>query len=208
MLRLPAQNGATRLVLIRHLDADESLRGRVYGALDVPLSPAGERRAGLLANTLADLPLAAVYSSPLQRALGMAKLLATGRGLVPVVHEGLRELDFGDLEGRTYEEIEANWADVFRSWMRHPSRTAFPGGESFAELRARVLAAVEEIRALHPSGVVAVVAHGGVVRAILADALSLPDDALFRLDQSHGGVSVVDWLANAPLVRAMNVTFV
>lgn len=208
MLRLPAQDGATRLVLIRHLDADESLRGRVFGALDVPLSSAGERRAALLADALADLPLAAVYSSPLQRALATAKLLAAGRGLVPVVHEGLRELDFGDLEGRTYEAIEANWADVFRSWMRHPSRTAFPGGESFAELRSRVLAAVDEIRALHPSGAVVVVAHGGVVRAVLADALLLPDDALFRLDQSHGGVSVVDWLGNVPLLRAMNVTFV
>jgi broad specificity phosphatase PhoE len=208
MLRLPAQDGATRLVLVRHLDADESLRGRVYGALDVPLSSAGERRAGLLARALADLPLAAVYSSPLQRAFATAKLLAARRGLVPVVHEGLREIDFGELEGRAYEEIEASWNDLFRSWVREPSRTAFPGGESFAELRSRALAAVDEIRTLHAGAAVAIVAHGGVARAILADALSLPDDALFRIDQSLGGVSVVDWFEGTPLVRAMNATFV
>lgn len=204
MLHLPKRDGATRLVLIRHLDTDDSLRGRVHGALDVPLSPGGSRRSEFLASWLEGIPLEAVYSSPLRRALDTARPLAARHGLVPIAHAGLREVDFGDLEGRLYEEVEASRPELFRSWMEEPMRTRFPGGESFADLRARTLAAVKEIRLRHPRAAIAVVAHGGVTRTVLAHALTLPDEALFRLEQSYGGVSVVDWLGDVPLVRLVN----
>jgi broad specificity phosphatase PhoE len=66
---------------------------------------------------------------------------------------------------------------------------------------------VEQIRTGHAGQTVAVVSHGGVIRTILADALALADDAVFRLDQSCGGVSIVDWLGEVPLVRLVNATF-
>jgi alpha-ribazole phosphatase len=88
--------------------------------------------------------------------------------------------------------------------METPTRVRFPGGEAFADLRGRVLAASAEIRAAHAGEAVALVAHGGVVRVILADALGLAEEAIFRLAQSHGGVSVVDWLGGEPVVRVVN----
>jgi broad specificity phosphatase PhoE len=193
-------------VLVRHLDPDESVRGRAYGALDAPLAPAARRRAELLARQLEVLPLAAVYSSPLRRARDTAAPIAARHGLVPVTHDGLREIEFGELEGRLYEEIEVGWPELFRSWMEEPTRTRFPGGESFADLRARVLAASDEIRGRHTGATIAVVAHGGVTRTVLAAALTMPDEALFRLDQCYGGVSVVDWFGDVPLVRLVNAT--
>ena len=89
--------------------------------------------------------------------------------------------------------------------METPTAVRFPGGESFADLRARVLAAIVAIRERHAGEAAAVVAHGGVVRVVLADALGLADDAVFRLDQAYGGLSIVDWLGETPVVRAMNV---
>jgi broad specificity phosphatase PhoE len=83
---------------------------------------------------------------------------------------------------------------------------SFPGGESFADLRLRVLAATEEIRARHRGRGVALVAHGGVTRAIVAASLSMPDEALFRLDQAYGAVSVVDWLGETPILRVLNAS--
>jgi alpha-ribazole phosphatase len=207
MLRLSPHDGATRLTLVRHLETDESLRGRAYGALDVPLSARGVRQAEQLASSLEALPLEAVYSSPLRRALETAGPVARRHGLEPIATEALRELDFGEVEGLLYEEVEANRPELFSSWMREPTRTTFPGGESFADLRARVLPAVEQIRTAHAGRAVAVVSHGGVIRTILADALALAEDAVFRLDQSCGGVSVVDWLGEVPLVRLVNATF-
>jgi broad specificity phosphatase PhoE len=208
MLRLPPQDGATRLLLIRHLEPDRSVHGRAYGSLDAPLSALAVKQAAKLARALDGVHLDAVYASPLHRALETATPLAVHRRLVPVVHEGLREIDFGEIEGSRYEEVEQSRPDLFRSWMSDPTGVRFPGGESFAEVRLRVLAAVEEIRARHRGSGVALVAHGGVTRAIVAASLSMPDEALFRLDQGYGAVSVVDWLGETPVLRVLNASLI
>ena len=192
MLGLPPHGDATRLLLVRHAESDRAAHGRCYGRLEVDLSPEGRRQAGELAAALGELSLAAVYSSPL------------AHGLEPAVDDDLREIDFGELEGLTYEEIEAERPEVFRAWMETPTSVRFPGGESFADLRARVLRAAGAIRERHAGEAAALVAHGGVVRVVLADALGLADDAVFRLDQAYGGLSVVDWVGGVPVVRVVN----
>lgn len=206
MLTLPDRGAATRVVLVRHAETEESARGRCYGRLDVQLSPLGLRQAQALAASLADIALAAVYASRLSRALDTARPIAAAQGLEPVVLAALGELDFGEVEGLSYDEIEAERPELFRAWMDDPARVIFPGGESLADLRARVLPALAELRARHDREAVAVVAHGGVVRVVLAEALGLEDGAAFRLDQAAGGVSIVDWLDGVPLVRLMNAT--
>jgi alpha-ribazole phosphatase len=206
MLRLPPQDGATRLLLIRHLEPDQSVHGRAYGSLDAPLSALALEQAAKLAQALDGVRLDAVYASPLRRALETATPLAVHRKLVPVVHEGLREIDFGEIEGSRYEEVEQGRPDFFRSWMSDPTGVSFPGGESFADLRLRVLGAAEEIRARHRGSAAALVAHGGVTRAIVAASLGMPDEALFRLDQAYGAVSVVDWFGETPILRVLNVS--
>jgi alpha-ribazole phosphatase len=195
----------SRLVLIRHAEPDESVRGRSYGSLDVPLSPAGREQADAVARALDGVAIDAVFASPLRRALETAAPLARARRLDPVVHEGLQELSFGELEGLTYAEIERELPEVYESWMTDPTGTWFPGGEAFVDLRERTLAAAAEIRAQYEKA--AVVAHGGVTRAILADALAMPDQAIFRLDQPYGAISVVDWIDGGAVVRAVNLCF-
>ena len=204
MLVLPDRDGATRLVLVRHAATEESARGRCYGRTDIQLSAEGREHAKALAAALQGLALAAVYASPLSRALDTARPIAVAFGLVPVTHSGLQELHFGELEGSLYEQIEAEHPDLFRQWLDGPGGVHFPGGESLAEVGERVRGAVGEIRERHEGEAVAVVAHGGVLRVVLADVLGLTDGALFRIDQAFGGVSIVDWLDGVPLVRAMN----
>jgi alpha-ribazole phosphatase len=193
----------SRLILIRHGEPEASVRGRSYGALDVPLSAAGREQAKAVAHGLTDVPIGAVFTSPLRRALETAAPLARAHGLEPVVHENLRELSFGEIEGLSYADIERERPELFASWMKDPTRTHFPGGESFADLRERALSAAAEIHAAHESA--AVVAHGGITRVILAAALGLPDEAIFRLDQPYGAVSIVDWVEETPIVRALNL---
>ena len=195
---------ATRFVFVRHAEPDQAMRGRAYGALDVPLSADGRRRTEALAAALEPWPFAAVYSSPLRRAVETARPIALPHGLSPITDERLRELEIGEFEGRSYAEIEANEPHLFSSWMETPTRVRFPGGESFDDLRARVLAATDEMRVRHAGTAIPVVAHAGVTRTILMAALALPEEALFRLDQPYGGVSVIDWVDGVPLVRAVN----
>jgi len=190
----------SRLILVRHCEPEEDARGLCYGRLDIGLSDAGREHAKRLAAGLARLEWDAVYASPRVRARETAHAVAAARDVL--VDEGLRELDFGELEGRSYDEIAASDPELYRAWMERPTTVSFPGGESFAELKARALESLERIRAAHDAAVV--VTHGGVLRAGLAAWLSMPDEAIFRLDQRYGGVTIVDWLDGAPLVRLMN----
>ena len=190
----------TRLLLIRHAEPDEDARGRCYGRLDVGLSPTGLESAERLAETLRPVRLDAVYVSPRLRAVQTATALGGNR----TVDDRLRELDFGQFEGRTYDEIEREQPEFFQSWMETPTLVRFPGGESYAELRERVAAAVDEIVAANDGRTVALVSHGGVIRAALAVALGLPDERAFALDVGYARVSVVDWFGASPVVRLVN----
>jgi probable phosphoglycerate mutase len=201
VIALPERGRATRLLLVRHAEPDESMHGRCYGRLDVPLSASGLRRAAGIGEALRSHEIAAVYSSPLQRAFDTARAVAAVHGLESIPRDNLRELDFGELEGKRYDEIASEHPELYRFWMEDPSSVRFPGGEALADLRARVLPEVAEIRARHEGQAAAVVAHGGVVRVVLADVLELPDTAFFRLDQPYGALSAVDWTAGVPVVR-------
>jgi alpha-ribazole phosphatase len=198
-------NGApTRLVLVRHAEPSEDARGRCHGRLDVRLSPCGRRQAERLAETLERSALSALYTSPSRRAVETAAPLAAGRALAPVVDERLREIDFGELEGRGYDEIASTHPELYRRWMTAPTRLRFPGGESYAGLRRRALAATAAILERHAGETVAVVSHAGVLRAILADSLAMPASAIFRLDVDYATISIIDWIDDTPLVRLLN----
>jgi alpha-ribazole phosphatase len=192
----------SRLILIRHGEPVEDARGLCYGSLDFGLSPAGHEHARRIAAELAGARVEALYSSPRRRALETAEPLATAFGLDVVVDEDLRELDFGDFEGRSYEEIERAQPALYRAWMESPTAVRFPNGESYADVRARALAAFERIGDACDCAVV--VTHGGVIRAGLAEWLGMPAEAIFRIDQSYGGITIVDRLDGVPLVRRVN----
>jgi len=140
----------------------------------------------------------AVWTSPRLRARQTAVALTPS----PRVDDDLRELDFGELEGRTFDEIAASEPDLYRAWMETPTRIRFPGGESYADLKARAVRSLERI--WDEQDVAVVVTHGGVIRAGLASWLGMPDEAIFRIDVRYGGVTVVERVAGTPIVRMVN----
>ena len=89
--------------------------------------------------------------------------------------------------------------------MTNPTRVRFPGGECYADLERRALRAVEGLRREPADGTVVAVTHGGVVRAVLADALGIPDDRIFRLAVDPASLSILDWVDDVPIVVALNV---
>jgi probable phosphoglycerate mutase len=194
---------AARLILVRHAEPDAAMRDRVFGRLDVPLSPEGRARAERVAETLAAEPIAAVYSSPLRRAAETAAPLARSLGLEPVVVDDLREIDFGELEGLTVAEIGERYPAQL-GWMVAPSHAAFPGGESVAAVRERATRAARELAARHAGETAAVFSHSVAIRTIVADVLESAPDALFRFELAHGGISVVEWHDGVPYVRVVN----
>lgn len=186
----------SRLLLVRHCEPEEDARGRCYGSLDIGLSEAGMRHAHELAAHLDDYD--AVWTSPRLRARQTAAALTPA----PHVDDDLRELDFGDLEGRTFDEIAASEPELYRAWMETPTRVRFPGGESYADLKERAVRSLERIWDEHEVAVV--VTHGGVIRAGLAAWLGMPDESIFRIDVGYGGITVVDRVGDTPVVRRVN----
>jgi alpha-ribazole phosphatase/probable phosphoglycerate mutase len=194
----------TRLVLVRHGEPDDSVRGRCYGRLDPGLSPRGEEQMRTVKRLLRGLPISRVYSSPRRRALESARLLAPAR-IDTVVDDRLREIDFGELEGLMYDEIATRFPGTYAEWMRHPTVVVFPGGEPFPAMSGRVRDALDELRRAHSGELVVVVSHGGVNRIVLAHALGLEPAWIFRLDQGHGCVNIIDFFGDDALVRAINL---
>jgi alpha-ribazole phosphatase len=193
----------TRIVLVRHAEPDETVRGRCYGRIDCGLSPHGVAQAERLGSHLSAHGIGAVYTSPLRRALATATPIADGLGLDPVVVDDLGEIHCGEFEGLTWAEIEEREPGFF-FWSAVPAGFRFPGGESYAELADRSSRALAGIRARHPGETVAVVTHAGVLRTLLARMLAMPETEMFRLEVSQGGVSVVDWVDESPIVRLLN----
>jgi probable phosphoglycerate mutase len=128
---------------------------------------------------------------------------AVGRK-VAIVDE-LDEMNFGELEGRTFQEIAISRPLLYERWMTTPTAVHFPGGESFDAMRTRSLAAVSRIRRVHAAASVLAVSHAGPIRAILGDVLQLPDSSMFRLEISPASITVIDWIDDQPIVRLVNM---
>lgn len=193
-----------RLILVRHAETEASARGRCYGSLDVGLSPLGRRQCAALATALAVESVAAVVASPRVRAVETATPIAKRHGLAVRVEPSLAELDFGELEGRSYDEIAASFPELYAEWMMQPTEVRFPGGESYADLEARTLDAVGAMLAAFDGRTVVVVTHGGVIRAVLSHALGVPADRIFRITVDPASRSVVEWVGGEPVVRMVN----
>ena len=177
-----------RLILIRHGEPEASARGRCYGKLDIGLSANGRAQMARLGKALASVSVDAFYASPRRRALESVE----GLSGTSIVEPRLAEIDFGELEGLTYDEAAERYPRIYEEWMRAPTKVHFPGGESFTQMRQRVLEAVSEIREARKEQTVAIVSHGGVNRIVLAQALGVESRMLFRMEQSYAGVSVID----------------
>jgi alpha-ribazole phosphatase len=176
----------TTFTLIRH--PEPAVRGICYGSLDVPLSEAGIRHAHDIAEALAAEPFAAIYTSPLQRCAETARLLAEGRECPLETLDALRELNFGRFEGRTFDDLMRDYPDLYRRWMGSPTEVEFPGGESFATMRRRVLAAAGELHARHAGQKIALVTHGGVIRILLTEAYGMDPRRMFEIELPYGSI--------------------
>ena len=165
----------TELLLIRHGETDWNRARRFQGHADPPLNERGREQARALAAELGPEEIAAVYTSDLARARETADIVAAGLGAEVVPLPELREIDVGEWEGLTWDEIEARYPAGARNW--HEGGFGWESGESYEQLTERVVPALRRIAADHPGQRVLVVGHGGTVRATRAfiQGLSVPD---------------------------------
>jgi len=142
---------------------------------------------------MAGQSLAAVYSSPLKRALTTAQMIAVPHGLEVSAIAELVELDFGDWDGLTYHEIAEIAPQQFNRWLADPAQVRPPNGETLLEMSQRVMEAINGIIAAHLGETVVVVTHGGPARVIVCHVLGIPLSEQWRIRQDLAAVSWLDF---------------
>jgi len=193
----------TRLHLLRHGDVGGD--GVLHGHVDVALTPRGIEQMEQAARRLAGEPLAAVYASDLSRAREGAAAVARARGLPVREDPAFRELHMGRWDDRPYREVWREEPALLEAWWADLEGFVLPGGESLAQLRARVLPALRSVLARHPGETLCLVAHGGVNRVILFDALGLPLGRFHSLAQDYGCLNLVEYYPDGrSVVRLVN----
>ena len=162
----------TTVYLARHGESDWNAANRFQGLSDRPLTELGRRQAEALADELATTATpSAIYSSPLRRAFETAAIVGTRTGLEPRPVDDLREVDVGGWAGLSRSDVESRFPEAFRRWL--DGGEGWEDGESYADMSARVLAALTGVAESHPGAEVLVVSHGGPIRAIQAAAAGM-----------------------------------
>ncbi len=183
---------ATRIIAIRHGETAWNVATRIQGQLDIGLNARGRWQAAQVAQALRGEPLHAVYASDLARAWDTAQAIAQASAVVLTAYTGLRERGFGEFEGQTHADMEANWPEHALRWRQRDPHWAPPGGESLAELRDRIRHAVDELASAHVGQQIVLVAHGGVL------------DVLYRLATGQAVQAPRSWqLGNATINRLL-----
>lgn len=177
-----------------------TLAGRTPGH---SLNGEGRAQAEAIATFLALRPIAAIVSSPLERAHETAAPLAVRLGVGIAIEPGLNEIDFGDWTGSAFDALHAipEWHD----WNRFRSTMPIPGGETMLGVQARAMAALEGLIAAAPAGEIAVFSHADVIKAVLAHCLAMPLDLMPRLEVDPGSRSEVVFYDADLCVRGINL---
>lgn len=182
----------TRLILIRHGETDWNVEGRWQGQIDVPLNAKGKRQARAVTESLREVPIDAIYSSDLQRALSTAQEIARIKGLPVQTDARLREIHQGEWQGMRITEIKAHYTERFAQQQRNPLTFAPPGGETVAQVKERVVAAVKDIVQRHPHQTVVIVSHGFALAVILVHFQGRPIEEVWRMIPENGTPQVIE----------------
>ena len=180
------------LLLIRHGENEFVKTGKLPGHLPgIHLNERGQKQARALGEALKDIPLKAIYSSPLERAMETAEPVATSHQLKIIQEPGLRDANVGKWEGKSLKVLRLT--NAWKVVQHSPSRFQFPEGESFMDLQTRIVNALENIVKKHnkPKDIIAVVFHADPIKLAVAHFLGLPLDHFQRLSCDTGSVSAL-----------------
>jgi alpha-ribazole phosphatase len=198
---------ATRLYLVRHGQVADGHTDIYNGHNDVDLSPTGVSQCQSLAVHLQDVKLAGIYSSDLTRTRRGAEMIRQGRDLSVQTVPEFREINFGVWEGLSFQQIMTQYPEELQQRFADLANFRIPGGESLQDLHARVAPKLTELVQRHTGEAFLLVAHAGINRVILSQAMGLDLQHIFHLDQAYAGLNIVDYYPDLAVVRLLNGVF-
>jgi len=194
----------SRLLLVRHGDTNLDSNIRFWGKTDVELSPGGLRQAEKLRDRLATQKIDAIYASKLRRARVTAEIIASRHSLDVSTRAELAEIDFGSVEGLTFEEINRlhpELAEVLSKWNPHPR---FPGGENLEDLDIRVQKFLKRLKNHQAEETVLIVAHAGTLRLMICDLLSIGLEHWRHMQVDLASLSIIKTYTQGAILSLLN----
>jgi broad specificity phosphatase PhoE len=182
----------TELLLVRHGETEWNVNEVFRGRIDVDLNRNGIKQAGLLAEYLKTAVIEAVYSSPLKRALGTARIIARPHRLEPRIEAGLTDFDYGAWQGISHGEVKDKYKELYDVWSSRPEQVRMPGGETLEEVRARALAVIQDIVNKH-QGTVVLVSHRVVNKVLICALLGLDNSHFWNIRQDNCGITTFSY---------------
>ena len=179
----------TKILLIRHGETEWNAAELFRGRADIALNENGIRQAERLAEYLKDKQIDAIYSSPLERARKTAEIIAGRHGLEVMSSGGLIDIDFGEWQGLSRQEVKDRYGEIYATWINHPDRVRFPGGESLGEVRERAQELVDKLVTEYEEETVALVSHRVVNKVLICTLLGLDDAHFWNIRQDTCGVT-------------------
>jgi broad specificity phosphatase PhoE len=192
------------LYFLRHGETQASQTGGYCGVLDVDLTPEGHQMAAEFAAAYKSLPWTAVFCSPLRRSIDTARPLCDAVGLEIKLRDGLKEIAYGQWEGKTPAEVNQQFHDEYVSWLADPGWNSPTGGERGVDIARRSSMVLDEIERTYPSGNVLVVSHKATTRIMLCSLLGI-DVGRYRdrISMPVASVNVVEMTEQGPLLKLL-----
>lgn len=181
------------IILVRHGQTEWNRVERFRGRADVPLNETGLMQAEATGKRVAaEWKPAAIYSSPLSRAVKTAEAIARHFGIPVQVHPGLADIDYGEWQGLTPDEARLRWPEQIDLWYNHPEQALIPGGETLADLRTRGMTTVNELADLYNGQTIVLAGHTAINRIILLGILGLGNERFWHIKQDNCAINVFE----------------
>lgn len=196
----------TRVYLLRHGETVNTADGRFRynGHTDVDITSCGTEQLEQQAEGLKKYPICRVYSSGLIRSIKGAKAIAEAVSVETHQDERLKEIHAGRWEALTVDEVQEKFPGEFEERFSDIVNFRIPGGENLLDARKRSLEAIKELVKRHKGQEIAIVAHGGINRLILCEAMGLDLKYLLRIEQGFGCLNIIDYYDETSVVKLLN----
>jgi phosphoserine phosphatase len=197
----------TRFILVRHGQTEWNRKERFRGRADIPLNETGLAQAEATGQRLSrEWQPGAIYTSPLSRSVLTAEAIARHYGLPVQKHPGLADIDYGEWQGLSPEEVRQRWPDEIDAWYNRPHQARIPGGESLDELRARAMQTIQELANWHKGETIVLVGHTVINRIILLGVLGLGNERFWRIKQDTCAINIFEAEAGDFTLVSLNDT--
>lgn len=192
------------LYFLRHGQTECSRSNSYCGSIDPELTPDGMEMAQVFADAYASTHWKAIFSSPMRRTIATAKPLCDIVKLQPELRDGLKEINYGQWEGKTPETVSVDFHDEYIRWLADPAWYAPTGGEMAIAIASRAMQVIEEIKQRYTDGNVLVVSHKATIRIMLCSLMGIDVGRFrYRLGCPVGSVSIVEFTSHGPLLKAL-----